>query len=578
MTDAVPFQQYICDLDVSSLPRVVRICSGVYFQGSIYEIFGSECCLSTGDLMKIINLQLQKVTCNNVENGHTFELPLNFKGLFQPSLEAPSGIKKPPLPPNPFVSKSKISGCQRPRLYTLQEVLQSSAMRRKRLKCPDIGSSEIKLCPVYKVEAIMHFRNDVVKIDSTLDVEVVDVTQEAGHIHFIKPLLLSEVLTMEKALPVEAELLGSPEGPAVFESNWVPHLQKGCRLQILSKASSWKILASSQRGKRGSCHFLISSTYEGHFRRCPRRFSSTSELALNLATAKKLHVVVTKDYESSEEPLFSVGDRLEVLNLKRSSNPSAMDMLVCSRDNGDEDKEEIQVPLFLEAGFVEDIRDSRKYTLREAMEQLLLPCEVKALAKDDPLGNFSSLRLEAQIEEPFLTISLSKQPSLAFEIPPKWLDMPLFFTGDPAKPLSPASISKVEELTEPFYYSLLKLLPSNLPVPPRPPKRRDSTLDKCPQSTREGVKSTTGTSKQPSFSKADSMSAEYTKTRSCRDLWSNPNQYTIDYGPSKPQVPTEGCKPSTEMPDSDDSDHDYEEVCESVQSTICKMKRASLRN
>lgn len=31
-------------------------------------------------------------------------------------------------------------------------------------------------------------------------------------------------------------------------------------------------------------------------------------------------------------------------------------------------------------------------------------------------------------------------------------------------------------------------------------------------------------------------------------------------------------------PSSDESDHDYEEVGESVQSTICKMKRATLRN
>lgn len=324
---------------------------------------------------------------------------------------------------------------------------------------------------------------------------MVDVTQESQHVHFIKPFLLSKVLTMEEALPVEVELLGNPEGPAVFESNWVPHLQKGCRLQILSKASSWKILASSQKGKRGSCHFLISSSYEGRFRRCPRKFSSTSELMLSLASGKKLHVVVTKDSESTEEPLFSVGDRLEVLRLNRSRDPSATDMLVCYRDNGEEDKEEIRVPLFLEASFVEDIRDSRKYTLSEAVEQLWLPCEVKALARDDPLGGFSSLKLEAQIEEPFLTVRLSEHPSLAFEIPPKWLDMPVFFTRDPTKSSPPASISQVEELTEAFYYQLLKLLPSNLPAPPRPPKRRDSTLDKSLQGTREGVKSTAGISK-----------------------------------------------------------------------------------
>uniref|UniRef100_A0A7M4E9M1 Thymocyte selection associated family member 2 n=1 Tax=Crocodylus porosus TaxID=8502 RepID=A0A7M4E9M1_CROPO len=74
------FQKYISSLDPASLPRVVKICSGVYFQGSVYEISGSECCLSTGDLLKIVAVQLQKVTCDNVETGQSIELPLNFTG------------------------------------------------------------------------------------------------------------------------------------------------------------------------------------------------------------------------------------------------------------------------------------------------------------------------------------------------------------------------------------------------------------------------------------------------------------------------------------------------------------------
>uniref|UniRef100_A0A670JHQ9 CABIT domain-containing protein n=1 Tax=Podarcis muralis TaxID=64176 RepID=A0A670JHQ9_PODMU len=77
--DSVSFHQYICDLDLCSLPRVVKICSGVYFQGSVYEVSGNECCLSTGDLMKIIDVQLQNISCKNVENGHIYELPLDFK-------------------------------------------------------------------------------------------------------------------------------------------------------------------------------------------------------------------------------------------------------------------------------------------------------------------------------------------------------------------------------------------------------------------------------------------------------------------------------------------------------------------
>uniref|UniRef100_A0A8D2J437 CABIT domain-containing protein n=1 Tax=Varanus komodoensis TaxID=61221 RepID=A0A8D2J437_VARKO len=79
--DSVSFHNYICDLDHNSLPRVVKICSGVYFQGSVYELWGNECCLSTGDLMKIVDVQLQNVICQNVEGEDRFELPPDFKGM-----------------------------------------------------------------------------------------------------------------------------------------------------------------------------------------------------------------------------------------------------------------------------------------------------------------------------------------------------------------------------------------------------------------------------------------------------------------------------------------------------------------
>lgn len=35
--EPLSFQEYICSLDPTTLPRVLRICAGVYFQG--------ECCL-----------------------------------------------------------------------------------------------------------------------------------------------------------------------------------------------------------------------------------------------------------------------------------------------------------------------------------------------------------------------------------------------------------------------------------------------------------------------------------------------------------------------------------------------------
>uniref|UniRef100_A0A4X1U143 CABIT domain-containing protein n=1 Tax=Sus scrofa TaxID=9823 RepID=A0A4X1U143_PIG len=77
--EPVSLQDYVRALDPASLPRVLRVCSGVYFQGSIYEISGNECCLSTGDLMKVTHIGLQKVVCKDPETGQTMELAPDFQ-------------------------------------------------------------------------------------------------------------------------------------------------------------------------------------------------------------------------------------------------------------------------------------------------------------------------------------------------------------------------------------------------------------------------------------------------------------------------------------------------------------------
>ncbi|XP_059937435.1 protein THEMIS2 isoform X3 [Mesoplodon densirostris] len=82
--EPVSLQDFVCALDPASLPRVLRVCSGVYFQGSIYEISGNECCLSTGDLIKVTCVRLQKVVCENPGTGQTMELTPNFQGNFSP--------------------------------------------------------------------------------------------------------------------------------------------------------------------------------------------------------------------------------------------------------------------------------------------------------------------------------------------------------------------------------------------------------------------------------------------------------------------------------------------------------------
>uniref|UniRef100_A0A674I9P4 Thymocyte selection associated family member 2 n=1 Tax=Terrapene triunguis TaxID=2587831 RepID=A0A674I9P4_9SAUR len=545
--EPLSFQEYILSLDIASLPRVLKVCSGVYFQGSVYEVSGSECCLSTGDLMKITGLRLQKVTCEDPETGLATELPLNFKGHFQPSRDKlsytslkklartrPAGLQNMPfsftsavdltvdgqvIPKGqpisllsvtrhegqefanctttgqdgqhllclPFSLQGQFYECSGQQSYTLSQVLQLEALRGQYLKCSALGRHSLLLCPVYEVQAIMHMRKEVVKIPSTLEVDVEDVTEESQHIHFIKPLMLSEVLGLEGAFPMQAEILEGPEYPPIFENDWIPRLQKGQKIQIHGKSCAWRILASSSKGRRGSRHFLLSSTYQGKFRRRPQEFPTVFDLTASLGKGKCLRVVVTKDCESPEEdlPSLSMGDRLEVLHLAktqvcRHAEHKSIDVLVCSRSNGeDEESEQLMLPLHLEGSFVEEVSDSRRYSLPEIVEQLQLPCDVKVATKDsslanDVLGSFSALRLEARITEPFLVTSLCEAPSVSFQIPPQWLNMALFFTEEPAPPQTPLTDrSKVEELTESFYYHLLKLMPSSEAPPPRPPKRRD---------------------------------------------------------------------------------------------------------
>ncbi|PNI24523.1 THEMIS2 isoform 3 [Pan troglodytes] len=77
--EPVSLQDFVRALDPASLPRVLRVCSGVYFEGSIYEISGNECCLSTGDLIKVTQVRLQKVVCENPKTSQTMELAPNFQ-------------------------------------------------------------------------------------------------------------------------------------------------------------------------------------------------------------------------------------------------------------------------------------------------------------------------------------------------------------------------------------------------------------------------------------------------------------------------------------------------------------------
>ncbi|XP_010120440.1 PREDICTED: protein THEMIS [Chlamydotis macqueenii] len=86
---ASTLEKFIHSLDPRALPRVLQIQSGIYFQGSIYEMFGNECCLSTGEVIKVIGFKINKLIASICDNNEVsrfsakVELPLNFPGLYK---------------------------------------------------------------------------------------------------------------------------------------------------------------------------------------------------------------------------------------------------------------------------------------------------------------------------------------------------------------------------------------------------------------------------------------------------------------------------------------------------------------
>ncbi|XP_004705383.2 protein THEMIS2 [Echinops telfairi] len=637
--EPVPLEEFVRALDPASLPRVLRVCSGVYFQGSIYEISGNECCLSTGDLIKVTQVRLQKVVCEGLKVGQTMELAPNFQGHFSP-LTGPQSYKTleelvtaanqscKPLPLY-FMSACSITVkgtvvpknqpltleavemhlgtcCARCVLSTssqqavvhlplsqkglfwqwetgaprsLLQALQDPTLRNLPVSCPTLPLSTLILRPQYEVHAIMHMRRTLVKIPSTLEVDVEDVTASCQHIHFIKPLLLSEVLARGGPFPLPVEVLEVPEGPPIFLSPWVGSLRRGQRLYLYGPASpSWRVLATS-KGRKMPRHFMVSGGYQGRLRRRPREFPTAYDLLSALQPGKPLRVVTTRDCEGEDNPEFAslaVGDRLEVLGSGQAfgAHGRDIDVLVCQRlsDPPGEDEEEeeqeagqeaedqerVLLPLYLSGGFVEEMNDGRRYGLADLTAQCPLPCEVKVVAKDpsqptDPLTSFPGLRLEEKLLEPFVVVGLDGEPELCFEVPPRWLDLTVVeVEAQPGRPAGPPPVATVEELTEAFYYRLRKLpaCESQLP-PPRPPKKPELGGQKRP-SIREGC----------SQSQAPLLPRPKAKT-----LLEFSRDKSSMYSKVSSQKNSRAAPTNPNSQDSDDG-HDYEEILDHLRKTL----------
>lgn len=583
---ALPLQQFIASLDKTCLPKILQVCSGVYFQGSIYEISGSEVCFSTGDLIKVIGIEVLSVCCEDISNNDKFELPIGHTGLFKVipdempynTMEEMVSLRPVSLHsslPFTFTSRSKMTfdnftlgagraltvlsieqhegeedkvrchvqgqqessaeifiplsshgefiECESDECFTLQEIMSSPCLRSRRFRFINTTKCQrpLVLTPIYQVHAVMNMRKNVLKFPSSLEVDVVDVTELCKDVNFVSPLSLTEVLSQPaESFPAVVEILESPETRSMFKCCWLPELNQRSHLVFHKTGTSAMILLSSPKSRKAQQYFLASQQYGGRFRRRPREFNSVYELYVASIQAPGLKLSVTRNCEEVEEeglPALSVGEQLEVVRCDRMELPSessvgqkqSVEALLCHRlqepNDGDDDedeeqedeREEIFLPLYMQGHFVEVITDNKKYRLRDLGKEFSLPLDVKVVSRDtelenDPLVGFSSLRIEGAMLEPIIQVSFPDKPDHCFEIPTQWLSMSVSFTKDPLPWPSgqppKCHVDRVTEVTDTFFYEFRKRGNSEEAPPPRPPKRNLSSSKSCKKSSKSSKK------------------------------------------------------------------------------------------
>uniref|UniRef100_A0A8C2Z1E9 Thymocyte selection associated family member 2 n=1 Tax=Cyclopterus lumpus TaxID=8103 RepID=A0A8C2Z1E9_CYCLU len=559
-TISLPLQQFIASLDNSCLPKILQVCCGVYFQGSIYEISGSEVCFSTGDLIKVIDIELLspptdtcccssglfQVVPDEMPYGTLEEmlslrpvglescLPFTFtsrskitvgnftlgadRALTVLSIERHEGeedqvrchVRGQQEPSAEFRIPVSLQGefreCESEERFTLLEIMSSLCLRSRKFRFVNTTKCErtLVLIPVYQVHAIMNMRKSILKFPSSLEVDVVDVTEMCSDVNFVTPLSLTEVLSQpEKSFPAVAEILEGPETCSLFRCSWLPELSKNSHLIFHKIGTSAMVLLSSLKSRKTQQYFLVSQQYGGRFRRRPREFNSVYELYVAFMQAPGLKVSVTRSCEEDEEeglPALSVGEQLEVVRSETMELPCETE--VKQKD----EREEICLPLYMQGHFVEVVADNKKYRLRDLGKEFSLPLDVKVVSRDteletDPLVGFACLRIEGAMLEPTIQASFLHRPDHCFEIPTQWLSMSVSFTqealpwpsGQPPK----CHVDRVTEVTDLFFYEYRRQGNSDAAPPPRPPKRNLSSSKssvRSPKKTSKAAKSKHGES------------------------------------------------------------------------------------
>ncbi|CAL8339526.1 unnamed protein product [Gadus morhua 'NCC'] len=674
---SLPLQQLIATINTRQLPVVLQVCSGIYFQGSVYELSGSEVCFSTGDLVKVTGLTLISVNCEDTISGQISELPLNSKGVFKQFPEGrrylslkdmlgarSQGTGNPGLPFS-FISRCELTvdalvmgpgtvmvahSVEAPRgeggtgrmlcrmsgsqggsvrlvlplscqgefyeCFSLQEIMSRTELCRGLFCSVDaiVGAERpLILRPVYEVEARMHLRKDTVRFPSSLEVDVVEVTDQPDDMAFIAPLTLDELLTLpDDTFPATARIVETPTVDHLVQSGWVEELRGDQELILHGKGSvSMALFSSARRIKRQ--YFLVSEGYGGRFRRRPREFLSVFEVYVASTQAPGLRVTVTRSVQEAEDDVSGlvVGEELEVVGHRigaqeaQQSNPKhSADVLICRRiEELSDDEEEaeggaaaaaaiLELPLHWHGFFREVISNNKKYKIKDLCQQFSLPLNVKVVSRDadlaaDPLYGISSLRLECVTVENFIQASFPTSPEYCFTIPIRCLSMVVYFTQEslpwPRDEPPVVHVEVVTEVTESFYLEKCRLIYSQQPPPPRPPKHNLSLAVKV--TPKPCIREPLADS-HPARSANGSEPEEGLRRQSvpCKAKVPLP----LPKGPRKPALPSPktSCKPQQSVQpkgnpyeacritqgevQSEDSDHDYESA--DLIDTIKKMQ------
>ncbi|RXN06179.1 THEMIS-like protein [Labeo rohita] len=655
---ATTLHEFTQFLDPKMFPRVLQIQSGIYCQGCVYEMFGRECSLSTGDLLKIIEITITRFTAQTSSNNE-IEIPVEYPGLFrlvadsqpyrsiqeiadsvkvcshrlsQPvflnGLEIPLAqgvIRKGDsfritavthelnggcvqcelLHREPkfcfslsFSQQGHFTECQDNQFYNLKEIAEWKISKGRQRTVTEVKtvpkkdflfsnllenvSGELKLTPVYELKAVTKLSEKILVIPSNLDVEVVDVTEQFDCDSFVQPLSLTDIFKRPPDFfPVVAKLSCerhfklSPELETLFDSEHV----------IIHHAFYAKRILASEMGRESTRHFLIPESYNGRFKRRPRQFPTAYDLERARSETEQIRVVATREFESVYNGLDSVsaGDEFIVTKgkscaLSHNGTKRAADAFQClkvtEKSHGKEVKEPVRLPMCLEGGFMELVKDKRQYTMVEICRWFPLPFNVKVSVRDlslkvDVLAGAPGLHIEEEISDPCLLISNTDLSEIR-EVPVNRTDLILNVKQrwDGESPVCSGN-SAIEEISEDCYYTLRRYAVTTITPPPRPPKKPKDPPPRPPKmmSSRSESANSENSSCSPQslcvepFKHDDFMQCSDTKNGNDKKIPSSPVTF------QKPKLQKDPAKGrsleniSITKHDDDDNDvHDYEYI------------------